>query len=195
MRRFFNQTEKTLLYIAADGKCESCGEELGAGWHADHIHPYSKNGATALVNGQALCPECNLKKGNTSMAQDLREWQQEALDQYMREAKENFLAVATPGAGKTTWALTVANTLLERRDVQRIIVVVPSRELRNQWTQNSMPGVELREYDGTEAVDKAGYQTPVIRLGKITTVARKLREHYTPEEISELIEHLGGETE
>ena len=162
MRRFFNQTEKTLLYIAADGKCENCGEELGAGWHADHIHPYSKNGATALVNGQALCPECNLKKGKDSMAQDLREWQQEALDQYMQEAKENFLAVATPGAGKTTWALTVANTLLERRDVQRIIVVVPSRELSNQWTQNSMPGVELREYDGTEAVDKAGYNGIVV---------------------------------
>lgn len=46
----------------------------------------------------------------------------------------------------------------------------------------------------TAAARKAGYQTPVIRLGKITTVARKLREHYTPEEITELINHLGGET-
>lgn len=46
----------------------------------------------------------------------------------------------------------------------------------------------------TAAARKAGYQTPVIRLGKITTVARKLREHYNPDEITELIEHLGGET-
>lgn len=46
----------------------------------------------------------------------------------------------------------------------------------------------------TAAARKAGYQTPVIRLGKITTVARKLREHYTPEEITELINHLGGES-
>ena len=46
----------------------------------------------------------------------------------------------------------------------------------------------------TAAARKAGYQTPVIRLGKITTVARKLREHYSPEEITELINHLGGES-
>lgn len=46
----------------------------------------------------------------------------------------------------------------------------------------------------TAAARKAGYQTPVIRLGRITTVARKLRDHYTQNEITELINHLRGES-
>ena len=39
-----------------------------------------------------------------------------------------------------------------------------------------------------------GWRKPRILLGKVTTVARKLREHYSPEEITELINHLGGES-
>lgn len=46
----------------------------------------------------------------------------------------------------------------------------------------------------TAAARKAGYQTPVIRLGKVETVAKRIRDHYSPEEVTELIEHLGGET-
>lgn len=42
----------------------------------------------------------------------------------------------------------------------------------------------------TAAARKAGYQTPVIRLGKVTTVAKRIREHYSPEEIQELIRAL-----
>lgn len=38
----------------------------------------------------------------------------------------------------------------------------------------------------TAAARKAGYQTPVVRLGKIETVAKKLADHYTPEELAEL---------
>ena len=48
-------------------------------------------------------------------AEALRAWQQEALDAYLaRDGAEarDFLAVATPGAGKTTFALRVASALL-----------------------------------------------------------------------------------
>ena len=38
----------------------------------------------------------------------LRAWQRKALVAYLRRPGENFLAVATPGAGKTTFALTAA---------------------------------------------------------------------------------------
>ena len=38
----------------------------------------------------------------------LRAWQTAALEQYFADEPRDFLAVATPGAGKTTFALSVA---------------------------------------------------------------------------------------
>ncbi|MGL5808337.1 MAG: DEAD/DEAH box helicase [Nocardioides sp.] len=63
----------------------------------------------------------------------LRPWQLAALDQYDTADPRDFLAVATPGAGKTTFALTLAGRLLERRVVQRIVVVAPTDHLKTQW--------------------------------------------------------------
>jgi 5-methylcytosine-specific restriction endonuclease McrA len=65
-RRFFNKSERAALFLAADGKCSNpeCGRELEPGWHSDHIQPHSKFGKTDVFNGQALCPDCNVRKGN-----------------------------------------------------------------------------------------------------------------------------------
>ena len=51
----------------------------------------------------------------------------------MGDDRRDFLAVATPGAGKTTFALTCARWALaqERR---RLIVVAPTSHLKLQWT-------------------------------------------------------------
>lgn len=64
----------------------------------------------------------------------LRHWQQEAFDSFMATMPRDFLAVATPGAGKTTFALTLAAELRERRAIDRIIVVVPTEHLKHQWS-------------------------------------------------------------
>ena len=66
-------------------------------------------------------------------ASSLRAWQQEALDQYERDQPKDFLCVATPGAGKTTFALRVALTLLQTRQIRRIVVVTPTEHLKVQW--------------------------------------------------------------
>lgn len=66
-------------------------------------------------------------------ATKLRAWQTEAMTQYFAALPRDFLAVATPGAGKTTFALTVANELLSRRLIDRIIVVAPTEHLKTQW--------------------------------------------------------------
>jgi superfamily II DNA or RNA helicase len=63
----------------------------------------------------------------------LRAWQAAALEQYLREAPRDFLAVATPGAGKTTFALRVATELLDRGVVERVTVVAPTEHLKTQW--------------------------------------------------------------
>ncbi|WP_425292300.1 DEAD/DEAH box helicase [Corynebacterium mayonis] len=52
----------------------------------------------------------------------------------MASKPRDFLAVATPGAGKTTFALTLARALVDSRTVQRIIVVVPTEHLKHQWS-------------------------------------------------------------
>ncbi|MGV1037566.1 MAG: DEAD/DEAH box helicase [Candidatus Nanopelagicales bacterium] len=63
----------------------------------------------------------------------LRAWQIDALNQYEAVQPIDFLATATPGAGKTTFALTLAARLKHRRVIDRIIVVAPTDHLRTQW--------------------------------------------------------------
>ena len=65
----------------------------------------------------------------------LRGWQQAALDVYLARLPRDFLTVATPGAGKTTFALRVAAELLDRRLVQAVTVVAPTEHLKRQWAE------------------------------------------------------------
>lgn len=66
-------------------------------------------------------------------ASKLRAWQAEALEQYLAEQPRDFLAAATPGAGKTTFALRLAAELRHRRIIDRITVVAPTDHLKRQW--------------------------------------------------------------
>jgi superfamily II DNA or RNA helicase len=68
-------------------------------------------------------------------ATKLRAWQTEALSRYFESMPRDFLAVATPGAGKTTFALTVAAELLARRQVERVTIVAPTEHLKTQWAE------------------------------------------------------------
>ena len=43
--------------------------------------------------------------------------------------------MATPGAGKTNFALTAARRALIARSVRRVVVVVPTQHLKHQWAQ------------------------------------------------------------
>lgn len=68
-------------------------------------------------------------------APSLRAWQTAALQDYLSRNPRDYLAVATPGAGKTTFALTVAAELLGRRVVDRLIIVAPTEHLKMQWAE------------------------------------------------------------
>ncbi|MDT0301755.1 DEAD/DEAH box helicase [Streptomonospora wellingtoniae] len=65
----------------------------------------------------------------------LRQWQREAFEEYFRREPRDFLAVATPGAGKTTFALTLAAELLARRTVRAVTIVCPTEHLKKQWAE------------------------------------------------------------
>jgi 5-methylcytosine-specific restriction endonuclease McrA len=98
-KRRFSSRQRAAMYIAADGRCSNCGKPLTAGWHADHIHPWSQGGPTDVINGQALCPACNLRKGNQSNKMSgadqqqewpphARDWQKEAWAEYVRAQQQ-----------------------------------------------------------------------------------------------------------
>jgi len=65
----------------------------------------------------------------------LRAWQSAALEAYRVADPRDFLTVATPGAGKTTYALRLASDLLDRRVVERVVVVAPTEHLKTQWAE------------------------------------------------------------
>jgi superfamily II DNA or RNA helicase len=65
--------------------------------------------------------------------QALRGWQRRALVRYLGAQPRDFLTVATPGSGKTAFALRVAGELLADGAVDRITVVVPTEHLKTQW--------------------------------------------------------------
>lgn len=57
------------------------------------------------------------------------------MDAYFTDEPRDFLAAATPGAGKTTFALRLAAELLSRGTVERVTVVAPTEHLKKQWAE------------------------------------------------------------
>ncbi|MFP5487605.1 MAG: DEAD/DEAH box helicase [Acidimicrobiia bacterium] len=68
----------------------------------------------------------------------LRPWQRAAFELFRASPEPDFLAVATPGAGKTTFALTCARAQLAdwARDgaARRLVIVAPTSHLKVQWS-------------------------------------------------------------
>ncbi|MBX3286839.1 MAG: DEAD/DEAH box helicase family protein, partial [Actinobacteria bacterium] len=65
----------------------------------------------------------------------LRPWQKTALEKFVASDSADFLTVATPGAGKTTFALTAARHVLAEDPRRRLVVVAPTAHLKVQWAR------------------------------------------------------------
>jgi HNH endonuclease len=68
--RRFSRTDKAIILSRAGGRCEHHGWITGRcrrteRLEADHVHPHSRGGQTAVVNGQALCRRHNQAKRAT----------------------------------------------------------------------------------------------------------------------------------
>ena len=74
---------------------------------------------------------------------NLRAWQRKALVEYLRRRSEDFLAVATPGAGKTTPALRIAAELFADDTIDAVTVVAPTEHLKAQWAVAARVGIHL----------------------------------------------------
>ena len=76
-----------------------------------------------------------MRASDAPSTQALRGWQRRALVRYLTAKPRDFLAVATPGAGKTAFALRIVVELLAEGTVETVTVVVPTEHLKNQWAQ------------------------------------------------------------
>jgi len=68
----------------------------------------------------------------------LRPWQEHALNQSLnwlleKRVDKHFLINAAPGSGKTIAACSIANALIARNEIDRVIVIAPRSEVVNQW--------------------------------------------------------------
>jgi superfamily II DNA or RNA helicase len=88
------------------------------------LSPAAQTSGRCVSQAQQLAPS----------ARPLRAWQRSALARYLAAAPQDFLAVATPGAGKTAFALRVASELLADRVVNAVTVVTPTEHLKHQWS-------------------------------------------------------------
>ena len=77
-------------------------------------------------------------------ATSLRAWQTAAMHDYFDRSPRDFLTVATPGAGKTTFALSVAADQLGRRIVDRVVTPGGTASTRATLVvEDGRPGTHL----------------------------------------------------
>ncbi|MGH3431955.1 MAG: DEAD/DEAH box helicase family protein, partial [Thermocrispum sp.] len=106
------------------------------------------------VNGQLRAPDAV----DDATARPLRAWQRRALTKYLTSRPHDFLAVATPGAGKTVFGLRIAGELLSDRTVDAVTIVAPTEHLKHQWAAAAAAaGVaidpDFRNADGAVSTD------------------------------------------
>ena len=108
----------------------------------------------------------------------LRAWQRKALVEYLRRRSPDFMAVATPGAGKTTFALRIAAELLADGTVEAVTVVCPTEHLKTQWANAAARvGIQLdpsfRNADVHSSRDFHGAVLTYAQVGMAPAVHRR----------------------
>jgi superfamily II DNA or RNA helicase len=126
----------------------------------------------------------------------MRSWQKHAFQEYFRIPRRDFLLVATPGAGKTAYALALAAELLARREIAAITVVTPTEHLKHQWSQaaHSM-GIPLdsayRNGQGRASADFTGVAVTYAQVAAHPALHRQRTENKRTLVIFDEIHHAG----
>ncbi len=134
------------------------------------VHPADGPAHPSATAASHLSPAFPARAPRGTAAK-LRAWQQDALETYLAREPQDFLAVATPGAGKTTFALRIATDLLERRVVRRITVVCPTEHLKRQWADAAARvGIKLDpNFSNAQGSHGASYDGVAITYAQVAT--------------------------
>ncbi len=141
-------------------------------------------------------PPADPSRAAWGTATRLRAWQSAALDAYVSRNPRDFLTVATPGAGKTTFALSVAAGLLSRRVVDRVTVVTPTEHLKAQWAEAaSRAGIPIDpSYAGRRGRTSADYVGVAVTYAGVAAnpLAHRVRtERFKTLVILDEVHHAG----
>lgn len=112
-----------------------------------------------------------MRAGQAPSTQALRGWQRRALVKYLAAQPRDFLAVATPGSGKTTFALRIAAELLAEGTVDKVTVVVPTEHLKVQWAQAAArSGIALDpRFSNANAQTSSEYHGVVVTYAQVAS--------------------------
>ena len=112
-----------------------------------------------------------MRAGQAPSTQALRGWQRRALVKYLAAKPRDFLAVATPGSGKTTFALRIAAELLAEGTVDKVTVVVPTEHLKVQWAMSAArSGIALDpKFSNSAAQTSSEYQGVVVTYAQVAS--------------------------
>jgi superfamily II DNA or RNA helicase len=158
----------------------------------DHIIPHSKGGNTDVENCQLIGRSANRAKADFFFKP--RRWQEEFFRQWLARVVNSFLLIVIPGGGKTMAALEVARRWMAAGSDRRLIVVVPTHNVREQWQEEAVRfGIELQTKEfGTNF--KHGFQGGVVTYGLVASqplVFRKLCSVAPTMVIFDEIHHCG----
>jgi superfamily II DNA or RNA helicase len=185
MSRLFTQAQKIAVELVT-----------GRSGEADHIIPWSKGGKTTVENCQLISKETNQKKG--AFMFEPREWQLRFFVKWEEKVEgKPFMLMAVPGSGKTMAAIEIARRWMVAGSDRRLIVVVPTDNLRTQWQQEARRfGIELQTKEfGTKFKD--GFQGGVTSyhlVGNQPMVFRKLCSVAPTMVIFDEIHHCGEDS-
>lgn len=145
-----------------------------------------------MENCQLISEAANMKKGAFFFKP--RRWQEEFFRQWMARVLHTFLLIAIPGGGKTQAALEVARRWMAAGADRRVIVVVPTDNLREQWQEEGVKfGIQLQTKEfGTNF--KHGFQGGVVTYSLVASqplVFRKLCSVAPTMVIFDEIHHCG----
>ncbi|MEU4253115.1 DEAD/DEAH box helicase [Amycolatopsis sp. NPDC026612] len=131
-----------------------------------------------------------------STARPLRAWQRRALTKYLTQKPKDFLAVATPGAGKTVFGLRIAAELLSDRTIEAVTIVTPTEHLKHQWASAAaMAGIQIdsnfRNTTGVTSSDYNGVAVTYAQVAAHPTLHRVRTENRKTLVILDEIHHGG----
>ncbi|WIX78284.1 DEAD/DEAH box helicase [Amycolatopsis carbonis] len=131
-----------------------------------------------------------------STARPLRAWQRRALTKYLSSKPKDFLAVATPGAGKTVFGLRIAAELLSDRTIEAVTIVTPTEHLKHQWAASAAAaGIPIdsnfRNTTGVTSPDYLGVAVTYAQVAAHPTLHRVRTENRKTLVILDEVHHGG----
>ena len=111
-----------------------------------------------LKTGKHFVQNAISRKGHNMNEIQLRPWQSEAIKKALHwltqeQTDFRFLLNVAPGAGKTICACVIAKELLDRNEIERVVVIAPRTEVVRQWGREfeSILGRQMTKVTGADS--------------------------------------------